>query len=67
MEADMALLSREEAAIQAAWVFFCRNRDAMDIPFAAVVMMVQARCPGVDPARVRAGFEKRFGRRSIRP
>jgi hypothetical protein len=46
----------EEAILDAAWRWFVRNRDASDIPFAAVV----ARCPGVDFARVRAGFEKRF-------
>lgn len=52
----------EESTIQQAWLWYLRNRDAADIPFAAVV----ARCPGVDPARVRVGFERRFrARRSI--
>jgi len=54
----MALLTREEAAIQAAWIWFRRNRD-VDVPFSAIVALVRARCPGVDPMRIQAGFERR--------
>ena len=45
-----------EQVIEAAWRWFVSNRDEMDIPFAAII----ARCPGVDPLKIRAGFEKRF-------
>jgi len=44
----------ERAAIDRAWCFLCRNNG--DVPFAAIV----ARCPGVDPALIRADFKRRF-------
>jgi hypothetical protein len=50
----------QEQVVEAAWRWFCRNRDAEDIPFSAVV----ARCRGIDPMRIRASFDRRFGRRS---
>jgi hypothetical protein len=53
-----------ERAIEAAWQWFVSNRDETDIPFATIVAFVRARCSGVDPAQIRAGFERRFGRRS---
>ena len=56
-----------EQAIQAAWIWYCRNRDAADIPFAAVVARVRARCPGVKPECIRAGFERRFRRSTPLP
>src|SRR5262245_39889656 len=52
----------ENEAIQAAWNFLWQKDG--DLPFAAIVAFVRARCPGVDPAYVRAGFERRFKRRS---
>jgi hypothetical protein len=47
-----------ERAIEAAWAWF-QSMD-QDVAFSAVVAFVRARCPGVDPMCVRAGFEKRF-------
>jgi hypothetical protein len=50
----------EEEAIQQAWDWFVRNRDAEDIAFADVVTRVRALLPTVTAERVRAGFERRF-------
>jgi hypothetical protein len=51
----------EETIIQQAWEWFCRRHEGVeDIAFVDVV----ARCPGVDPMRIRASFDQRFGRRS---
>jgi hypothetical protein len=47
-----------ESAVQSAWLWFWQ-KDA-DVSFAAVVAFARARCANVDPARVRAGFERRF-------
>jgi len=52
-----------ETAIQHAWVWFRRDMDS-DVPFSAVVAFVRARCPGVNPECIRAGFDRRFARRS---
>jgi hypothetical protein len=52
----------EEEAIEAAWKFLW-EKDG-DLPFAAIVEFVQARCPNVPAARVRIEFERRFKRRS---
>ena len=51
-----------ERAIEAAWQF-CRSED-FDVPFSTAIGLVRARCSGVDPAQIRAGFDRRFGRRS---
>jgi len=50
----------EEAAIEAAWRWFRDNRDTTDIPFAAVVAVVRARCPSVELKRIRFSFERRL-------
>jgi hypothetical protein len=46
-----------EAAVEGAWLWFWQ-KDA-DVSFADVVSFARARCANVDPACVRAGFEKR--------
>src|SRR5262245_45749389 len=48
-----------EQAIQAAWIWYCRNRDTADISSSEVVARVRAQCLGVDPMRIRAEFKKR--------
>jgi hypothetical protein len=53
----MGLLA-EEAAIQTAWDWHIRNRDA-EVPFSEIVTRVQACCVGITSARIRAGFERR--------
>src|SRR5262249_61652958 len=56
-------LRADEIAIELAWRWLRENMDAgIDISFVEVVAFVQARCSGVTPARVRAGFEWRFRR-----
>src|SRR5262249_25112734 len=46
-----------EAVIEAAWCYLRTNMDAgIDVSFAEVL----ARCPGVAPERVRAGFKRRL-------
>src|SRR5262245_40886762 len=51
----------DEIAIELAWRWLRENMDAnVDVSFVEVVAFVQARCSGVTPARVRAGFERRF-------
>jgi hypothetical protein len=51
----------EETILAAAWEWFVRRNEGVeDIAFVDVV----ARCPGVDPMRIRASFDRRFGRRS---
>ena len=48
---------RAEAVIEAAWCYLRTNMDAgIDVSFAEVL----ARCPGVAPERVRAGFKRRL-------
>src|SRR5215510_13366895 len=48
----------DEIAIELAWRWLRENMDAgVDVAFVEVVAFVQARCSGVTPARVRAGFE----------
>ena len=51
----------DEIVIELAWRWLRENMEAnVDISFVEVVAFVQARCSGVTPARVRAGFEWRF-------
>ena len=51
----------DEIAIELAWRWLRENMEAgTDISFVEVVAFVGARCSGVTPARVRAGFERRF-------
>jgi hypothetical protein len=50
-----------ELAIESAWVWYCCNRDTIDIPFTEIV----ARCPGVAPMCVRLGFEKRLKQENL--
>src|SRR5262245_48241087 len=46
-----------EAVIEAAWCYLRTNMDVgIDVSFAEVL----ARCPGVAPERVRAGFKRRL-------
>src|SRR5262245_22812216 len=52
----------EEEAIEAAWKFLWQEEG--DLPFAVVVAFARTQCPNVTAADVRAGFEKRFARRS---
>jgi hypothetical protein len=56
----------EQAAIQAVWAWFLRNRDR-DIPAVEVVVRVRALAPGADVERIRAEFGKRLrrARRSV--
>jgi len=51
----------EQAAIQAVWAWFLRNRDR-DISFAEVVARVRALAPGADVERIKSGFAKRLRR-----
>src|SRR6516162_5403474 len=48
----------QEAAIEMAWTWFWRDKDA-DVPFSAVVAFVRIRFPRVTAECVRAGFERR--------
>jgi hypothetical protein len=51
----------QEEVIQRAWDWFVRRNEGVeDIAFVDVL----ARCPGVDPMRIRASFDRCFGRRS---
>jgi hypothetical protein len=50
----------EEAILAAAWDWFVRRNEAVDVAFSEVV----ARCRGIDPMRIRVSFDHRFGRRS---
>jgi hypothetical protein len=52
----------EKAAIGAAWAWFVRNRDRVDIPFVEVVTRVQALCPSASVEHIRLGFERRLRR-----
>jgi hypothetical protein len=56
-----ALEARQAQAIESAWIWFHRTMDE-DVPFAAVVARVRARCPDVDLARIRSEFEQRLKR-----
>src|SRR5262245_45379190 len=47
---------RVEAAVERAWVWFCRRDREKEVAFSEIL----ARCPGVDPCRVREGFARRF-------
>jgi hypothetical protein len=55
----------EEAAIQAAWNLLWQKDGEMS--FAEIVVAVQACCPNVTAARIRAGFERRFKVRRSAP
>jgi hypothetical protein len=48
----------EEAAIEAGWRFFLSQRG--DVPFAAVVAAIHARCPRVGIERIRVEFRRRL-------
>jgi hypothetical protein len=63
MERRIALGVREARALEMAWHLFCEMDG--DIPFAEIVMRVRARCPDVDPARIRIEFERRLSVRRI--
>ena len=52
----------EGAAIEAAWVWFVRNRDRRDISSAEVVARVRSLAPGADIERIRVEFGKRLRR-----
>src|SRR5262249_19131538 len=47
-----------ESAIEAAWDLLVSKRG--DIAFSEIVAFVRERCPNIDQARVRFGFEQRF-------
>src|SRR5262244_864703 len=50
-------VGHREAVIEAAWRYLLVNMDeGKDVTFAEIL----ARCPGVSPERVRAGFKRRF-------
>ena len=51
----------EQAAIQAVWAWFLRNRDR-DVSFVEVVARVRALAPGADVERIRVEFGKRLRR-----
>jgi len=56
----------ENAAIQAIWVWFRRNKDNRDIPSMEVVARVRALAPGADVERIKSGFERRLRRALLR-
>jgi len=56
-----ALEARQAQAIEAAWVWFHRTMDE-DVPFAAVVARVRARCPDVELEHIRFEFAQRLKR-----
>src|SRR5262249_30271525 len=47
---------RIEMAVERAWVWFCRRDREKEVAFSEIL----ARCPGVDPCKVREGFARRF-------
>src|SRR5262245_5847805 len=52
---------RVEAAIELAWRWLRENMEAnVDISFSEVVAFVNARCPGVDRARIGVEIKRRF-------
>jgi hypothetical protein len=51
----------EQAAIEAVWVWFLRNRDR-DVPFVEVVARVRALAPGANVERIKSEFERRLRR-----
>jgi hypothetical protein len=48
-----------EVAVEAAWLWFRKNKDA---PFAAVVEQARRRCPSIAPESVQAAFEERWSK-----
>ena len=51
----------DEIAIELAWRWLRENMEAnVDISFSEVVAFVNARCPGVDRARIGAEFKQRL-------
>jgi hypothetical protein len=50
-----------EGAIEAGWRELCRNKG--DISFLEIVQFVRERCPNIDQARIRSGFDRRFRQR----
>src|SRR5262245_39808823 len=46
----------EEAVVESAWVWFCQRDREKEVAFSEIL----ARCPGVDPCKVREGFARRF-------
>jgi hypothetical protein len=51
----------EQAAIEAVWAWFLRNRDR-DVSAAEIVARVRALAPGADVERIRIEFGKRLRR-----
>jgi hypothetical protein len=49
-----------EAAIEEGWLFFCRNRDEIDLPFSEVVAFIQAHNGGATVELIKAGFKRRL-------
>jgi len=47
---------RVEVVVERAWVWFCQRDREEEVAFSEVL----ARCPGVDPCKVREGFARRF-------
>jgi hypothetical protein len=50
-----------ESAIEAAWDFLCRKRG--DATALEIVKFIRERCPNLDQARIRFGFEQRLRQR----
>src|SRR5215471_512021 len=50
-----------ESAIEAAWDLLCSKKG--DVAFSEIVAFVRERCPNIDQARVRFGFQQRFRQR----
>ena len=51
----------DEIAIELAWRWLRENMEAnVDISFSEVVAFVNARCPGVDRARIGAEIKRRL-------
>ena len=60
-ERDLA----EGRAIAAVWMWFVRNQNKNDVPFATIVMKVRAQCSSANVGRIQAEFARRH-RRALR-
>jgi hypothetical protein len=52
----------EGRAISAVWMWFVRNQNKYDVPFATVVMKVRAQYPSANVGRIAAEFARRHRR-----